>query len=230
MTVSGDGAHTSTHTRMHAHQTNAISHNTTSSMAPAQHRALSPSLPLDAPPQRAAKCARMHHEASVAACPSNLPTANKTVGPHAAKQLPGHHDERPTGTNAGVSESSQPPSSPSSPLRKAAGCSPTATVTSPRTQRSLMLLERETHNIQLKLGQKEMEGKGTAKCYPCQVQNYRVWFEQEQSQIAASDPSQVVLPVFPVTAAKVAAFLHRESTCEKVCLACLAVLSALALT
>ena len=89
---------------------------------------------------------------------------------------------------------------------------------------------QEMHNIQLKLGQKEMEGKGMAKCYPCQVQDYRVWFKQEQSQITASDPSRVALPMFPVTTTKVAAFLHHESTCEKVCLACLAVLSALALT
>ncbi|KAI9568515.1 hypothetical protein HD554DRAFT_732990 [Boletus coccyginus] len=60
-----------------------------------------------------------------------------------------------------------------------------------------------------------MEGKGTARCYPRQVQNYRTWFEQEQSRIAASDPSRVALPAFPVTAAKVAAFLHHESTHKK---------------
>ena len=91
-----------------------------------------------------------------------------------------------------------------------------AVVISPRMQRSLMLLERETHDTRLKVGQKEMEGKGTGKCYPRQVQNYRAWFEQEQSRIAASDPSRVALPAFPVTAAKVAAFLHHESTREKV--------------
>jgi hypothetical protein len=84
-------------------------------------------------------------------------------------------------------------------------------------QHSLMLLEQETHEIRLKIRQKEMEGKGTAKCYLCQVQNYRAWFEQEQSQIAANDPSRVVLPAFTVTAAKVTAFLHHESTREKVC-------------
>ena len=65
-----------------------------------------------------------------------------------------------------------------------------------------------------------MEGKGTGKCYPHQVQNYRAWFKQEQSWIATSNPSRVALPAFPVTAAKVAAFLHHESTCEKVCTVC----------
>ncbi|KAF8120444.1 hypothetical protein EV363DRAFT_1140881, partial [Boletus edulis] len=77
------------------------------------------------------------------------------------------------------------------------------------------LLEQETHDVRLKIGQKEMEGKGTAKSYPRQVQNYRAWFEQEQLRIAASDPLRVALPAFPVTAAKVAAFLHHETTREK---------------
>ena len=63
-----------------------------------------------------------------------------------------------------------------------------------------------------------MEGKGTGKCYLCQVQNYQVWFEEEQSWIAASDPSWTGLPAFPITAAKVATFIHNKSTCEKVCL------------
>ena len=64
-----------------------------------------------------------------------------------------------------------------------------AVVISPHTQRLLMLLEWETHDTRLKIGQKEMEGKGTGKCYPCQVQNYWAWFEQEQLWITASDPS-----------------------------------------
>jgi hypothetical protein len=152
------------------------------------------------------------------------------VGPHCdhdmadSQQPPGHHDGR--SASAGVS-SGQPPSSTTttSPLHQT-GRSPMAVVTSLRMQCSLMLLEWEMHEIRLKIGQKEMEGKGTAKYYPCQVQNYRAWFEQEQSQIAANDPSRVMLPAFPVTAAKVTAFLHHESTREKVCPAWLAMSSA----
>ena len=94
-------------------------------------------------------------------------------------------------------------------------------------QHSLMLLKQETHNVRLKIGQKEMEGKGTAKCYLRQVQNYQVWFEQEQSQVTVSDPSRAPLPAFPVTAAKVATFLHHESTWEKVCPAALSLASEL---
>ncbi|KAI9572447.1 hypothetical protein HD554DRAFT_2168107 [Boletus coccyginus] len=67
-----------------------------------------------------------------------------------------------------------------------------AVVTSPHMQHSLMLLEQEMYKIQLKIRQKEMKGKDMA-----------------------SDPSQVALPVLPVTAAKVTAFLYHESTCEK---------------
>ena len=100
-----------------------------------------------------------------------------------------------------------------------------AMVTSLHTQCSLMLLKQEMHDIQLKIGQKEMEGKGMAKCYPHQVQNYQVWFEQEQLWVAASDPLQALLPAFPVTTANVAAFLHHESTWEKVCPAALSLVS-----
>ena len=61
-----------------------------------------------------------------------------------------------------------------------------------------------------------MEGKGTAKCYPQQVENYWAWFEQDQSRIAVSDPSRAALPAFPVTTAKVASFLHHKFMREKV--------------
>lgn len=97
-------------------------------------------------------------------------------------------------------------------------CGPLATITLPCTQCSLMLLKCETHNVWLKIRQKEMEGKGTGKCYLHQVWNYRVWFEEEQLRIAASNPLWMVLPTFPITAAKVATFLHNKSMHEKVCL------------
>jgi hypothetical protein len=175
-------------------------------MAPAQRRAPSPLLPPDLPSQCTAKCARTHHElASVPAHSSNLSSTGEMVGPHRdhdasdSQQPPGHHDGR--STSAGVSSGQSPSSTTTtSPLHQT-GRSPMAVVTSPCMQHSLMLLKRETHEIRLKIRQKEMEGKGMAKCYPCQVQNYQAWFEQEQSQIAANDPSRVVLPVFPVTAA-----------------------------
>ena len=84
------------------------------------------------------------------------------------------------------------------------------------TQCSLALLKQEMHNVWIKIRQKEMEGKGMMRCYPRQVENYYTWFEQKQSRMAADDPSQAVLPAFPVTAAKAAVFLHHESTYEKV--------------
>jgi hypothetical protein len=43
---------------------------------------------------------------------------------------------------------------------------------SPRMHRSMALLEHETHEARLRVGEKEMAGKGTAKSYPCQVHNY----------------------------------------------------------
>ena len=51
------------------------------------------------------------------------------------------------------------------------------------------------------------------------MRNYQVWFKEEQSRIAAGDPSRTALLAFPITTAKVAAFLHNKSTQEKVSLA-----------
>jgi hypothetical protein len=91
-----------------------------------------------------------------------------------------------------------------------------APLPSPRTQRSMMLLEQETHEVRLRIGEKEMEGKGTAKSYPRQVCNYQTWFDAAQACTVEKDPTRVVIPAFPITAAKTAMFLHHESTREKV--------------
>ena len=91
-----------------------------------------------------------------------------------------------------------------------------APLSSPRTQRSMMLLEQETHEVRLRIGEKEMEGKGTAKSYPRQVCNYQTWFDAAQACTVEKDPTRVVIPAFPITAAKTAMFLHHESTREKV--------------
>ena len=186
------------------------------SMVPVR-RAPSPSSDLPSP--HAAKRART----CGVPVPSPEPSpAAEAVSPQAAKDVVQHCGGHPSDTAA--------PEQPKSelltrtvtlrlgPAHSTHG--PSAATTSPRTQRSLMFLEREMHDVWLKIGQKEMEGKGTGKCYPRQVRNYRVWFEEEQSRIAASDPSRTALPAFPITAAKVAAFLHNESTREKVSLAC----------
>ena len=61
-----------------------------------------------------------------------------------------------------------------------------------------------------------MEGKGTAKSYPRQVSNYKSWFDVVQACTIKKDPTRAVIPAFPITAAKVAMFLHHESTREKV--------------
>jgi len=91
-----------------------------------------------------------------------------------------------------------------------------APLPSPRTQRSMMLLEQETHEVQLRIGEKEMEGKGTVKSYPRQVSNYESWFDAAQACTVEKDPTRAVIPAFPITAAKVAMFLHHESMREKV--------------
>ena len=151
-----------------------------------------------------------------------LSPTTEMVSPQAAKDVVQHCGGHPSDTAA--PEQPEPESLTRTvtlrlgPAHSTHG--PSAATTSPHTQRSLMFLEREAHNVRLKIGQKEMEGKGTGKCYPHQVWNYRVWFEEEQSRITAGDPSRTALPAFPITAAKVAAFLHNESTREKVSLTC----------
>jgi hypothetical protein len=80
------------------------------------------------------------------------------------------------------------------------------------------MLEQESHQLRLRIGEKELEGKGTAKSYPRQVQNYQLWFEADQARIAAEDGARVPIPAFPVTAAKVSMFLNHETTREKVSL------------
>ncbi|KAG6370583.1 hypothetical protein JVT61DRAFT_11380 [Boletus reticuloceps] len=148
-------------------------------MAPT-HRAPSPLPPLDLL-LCAVKRARTRHNPSIPArSPDPASTSSKTIGLRATEDLLGQHNRH--STNSGVS-SRQPPSVPDLPHPLLAA------VTSPHMQRSLTLLEQETHDW--------------------------AWFEQEQLRIAASDLSRVALPVFPVTAAKVAAFLHHETTRKK---------------
>jgi hypothetical protein len=84
-------------------------------------------------------------------------------------------------------------------------------------QRSLGMLEQESHELRLRIGEQELEGKGTAKSYPRQVQNYQLWFDADQVRTAAEDSTRVPIPAFPVTAAKVSMFLHHETTREKAC-------------
>ena len=86
----------------------------------------------------------------------------------------------------------------------------------PHTQCSLMLLEQETHKVQLRIGENEMESKGTAKSYPRQVCNYQTWFNVAQVCTVEKDPMRAVIPAFPITAAQTVMFLHHELTHEKV--------------
>ncbi|OJA10888.1 hypothetical protein AZE42_11709 [Rhizopogon vesiculosus] len=95
---------------------------------------------------------------------------------------------------------------PSYPLSVACNA---AIVISPR------MLEQESHQLQLQIGEKGLEGKGTVKSYPRQVQNYQLWFEADQACIAAHDSALVPIPAFPVTAAKVSMFIHHETMHEK---------------
>ena len=85
-----------------------------------------------------------------------------------------------------------------------------APLPSPHMQCSLMLLKQETHEVRLRIGEKEMEGKGTAKSYPHQVCNYQTWFDAAQACTVEKDPTRAVIPAFPITAAKTAMFLHHQ--------------------
>ena len=165
-------------------------------MAPTQC-APSPSLPADLPLHGAAKHAQTCCGLSKLSENARPSSAGKAVGLHV--------DEWPKSPSA---------SNSLSPQHLVAA----AAVISPCMQCSLALLEQETYDVWIKIGQKEMEGKGMARCYPRQVQNYWAWSKQEQEQIAVSDPLPAVLPAFPITTAKVVVFLHHKSTREKVCL------------
>ncbi|KIK32123.1 hypothetical protein CY34DRAFT_111093, partial [Suillus luteus UH-Slu-Lm8-n1] len=99
----------------------------------------------------------------------------------------------------GVRRASSPPCLPP-PSPKRQRMEPPAI--SPRMQRSLGMLEQESHELRLRIGEKELEGKGTAKSYPRQVQNYQLWFDADQVRTAAEDSTRVPIPAFPVTAAK----------------------------
>ncbi|KAG2095328.1 hypothetical protein BD769DRAFT_1678377 [Suillus cothurnatus] len=104
-----------------------------------------------------------------------------------------------------------PPPSPKRPCMEPSN----TLVVSPHMQHSLSMLEQESHELRLRIGEKELEGKGTAKSYPQQVQKYQLWFDADQARTAAEDSTRVPIPAFPVTAAKVSVFLHHETTCEK---------------
>jgi hypothetical protein len=135
-------------------------------------------------------------------CPSSLVddvTTTEIISPQVAAELT-HHVLQPLPVALAPSLAAPLPAVPFSPCM----------------HRSMALLEHETREARLRVGEKEMVGKGTAKSYPRQVHNYQTWFDKEQMCVVANDPTRVIIPAFPITAVKVAMFLLHELTCEKV--------------
>lgn len=82
---------------------------------------------------------------------------------------------------------------------------------------SAQALEAETQATRLVILTAQQEDKTTGAIYQRHVKRYAEWFEEDQARLAALDPRRLAaLNPFPVTAAKVAAFLHHESTRPKV--------------
>ncbi|KAK7056117.1 hypothetical protein R3P38DRAFT_1377096 [Favolaschia claudopus] len=73
-------------------------------------------------------------------------------------------------------------------------------------------LEAESHLIRQQIAADEQSDKETARSYARQVTNYQVWWDGNQAQLAATNPSRVVIPAFPIIPAKVVLFLQYETT------------------
>lgn len=91
---------------------------------------------------------------------------------------------------------------------------PTITI-SPRTRRSMALIEADSHAIRLELADKVQSRKATKGKYDRYLEAYISWWDANQRQAVRSDMSRVAIPALPVTVAKAVLFLKYESTREK---------------
>jgi hypothetical protein len=83
------------------------------------------------------------------------------------------------------------------------------------------MVEAESHVVRLKVLEQEGVDKTTKRLYDRALQNYCIWWDQNQARVVASNLHLVTIPALPITAAKVVLFLQYEMTREKkkVCIA-----------
>jgi hypothetical protein len=82
--------------------------------------------------------------------------------------------------------------------------------------RSLAILEANSHTVRLRHVRQVQGDKGTGDTYERCVNGYERWWSSDQLRQRELDPEWTLIPVFPVTPAKVAMFLEHEITHEKV--------------
>ncbi|KAF8240675.1 hypothetical protein L208DRAFT_1514885 [Tricholoma matsutake] len=76
-------------------------------------------------------------------------------------------------------------------------------------------LKAETHTTCHKVLASGQEDKGTYKGYRHHIDNYKMWFIQDQACRLVEDPEWTIINPFPITAMKVALFLEYETTHDK---------------
>jgi hypothetical protein len=103
------------------------------------------------------------------------------------------------------------------------GCSPRsripedlAQISAARMQQSINHLEAASQTVRLRITDKEQSDKSTMPSYERHVSSYVTWWDAYQVKVVDADPTQVMIPAIPVTAAKATMFLEYTSTRPKV--------------
>lgn len=92
----------------------------------------------------------------------------------------------------------------------------TIDLTATELERSLVELERDTHEAVGIIRTHVQGAKGTGVTYARHVQHYQDFWEVEENLRLDTDPQHALIPVYPITAAKVAKFVMSEMKREKV--------------
>ena len=80
----------------------------------------------------------------------------------------------------------------------------------------MSVLERDTQTARMKRAEKDKSTVSTGKHYTGHVGRYVRFWERDQEQRKAKDPSWVAVPPFPMIATKAALFIEHEMQREKV--------------
>ena len=118
---------------------------------------------------------------------------------------------------------SEAPPFPTSPSPTSPSAISASTLTQPVTSEVLSLtsLERLEHETQLHRMEQirlNQESTQTGRSYNRHVQNFEKFWHDSQLERKKTDPSWVHIPLYPITATKVAIFLKYETTRPKVSL------------
>ncbi|KAJ7663771.1 hypothetical protein DFH06DRAFT_1128158 [Mycena polygramma] len=96
---------------------------------------------------------------------------------------------------------------------------PAATVSLPQAgadasamQHAMDALEARSHLIRQAVAAEEQSDKETAATYARQIRSYEAWWILSQARLLQDDAAHVVIPAFPITAAKVTVYLEYETT------------------